>query len=107
MTNNISKLKVSKNTEDALPDKDSTGTFSRWIENEKQRLRLMTYPPNYKADHICYDGHAFYVVEGKIKIELGEEVTEWNKGDIFIIPDEIPHRVINIYNKTAKMVVVD
>ncbi|HLQ82812.1 MAG TPA: cupin domain-containing protein [Pseudogracilibacillus sp.] len=107
MTNNRSKLKVSKNTETALPDKDSTGTFSRWIENENQRLRFMIYPPKYRADHTCYDGHAFYVVEGKINIELGEEMTEWRKGDVFIIPDKVPHRVINIYKETAQMVVVD
>lgn len=107
MSDNLAKLKISRGIEEATPDKASAGAFSRWLETEKQRLRVLTYPSDYEADHVCYDGHAFYVVEGSLKIELGKEISEWGKGDAFIIPDGVPHRVLNPFESDASVVVVD
>ena len=104
---NLSKVKVSKKDETFTADKASTGAFSRWLETDKQRLRVVKYPTGYEADHVCYEGHAFYVTEGSIKIEMGEEVAEWETGDAFIIPDDVPHRVFNPYDDDATVVVVD
>lgn len=103
----LDKIVVSKHTEASTPDKASTGALSRWLETDKQRLRVVTYPVGYKADHTCYDGHAFYIVEGKINIHIGDELTEWTEGDAFIIPDEVPHLVENRFDKDALVIVVD
>lgn len=102
-----SKLIVSKHSEPLTPDTMSRGASSRWLESEKQRLRLVSYPSNYIADHICHDGHAFYVTEGKITIQIDDEITEWVQGDAFIIPDGVPHVVKNPYKLAALVVVVD
>jgi len=107
MSENLSKLEVSREEEKVTPDKASAGAFSRWLETEKQRLRVVVYPKGYEADHICYDGHAFYIAEGSIKIELGHEVSEWGKGDAFIIPDGVPHKVLNPSESEAQVIVVD
>ncbi|MEC5424748.1 cupin domain-containing protein [Virgibacillus sp. C22-A2] len=104
---NLSKVKISKNDEKFTPDKASTGALSKWLETDNQRLRVVKYPSGYKADHVCYDGHAFYVASGNIKIEMGEEITEWNAGDAFIIPDDVPHQVVNPFDDDAEVVVVD
>lgn len=104
---NLSKVQVARKGEEFTADKASTGALSKWLETDKQRLRVVLYPVGYEADHVCYDGHAFYVVSGSIKIEMGEEVTEWEAGDAFIIPDEVPHRVINPFDEDAQVVVVD
>ncbi|VEF47534.1 Uncharacterized conserved protein, contains double-stranded beta-helix domain [Bacillus freudenreichii] len=104
---NLSKVKIAKREEEFTPDKASTGAFSKWLETDKQRLRLVKYPSGYEADHVCYDGHAFYIVSGSIKIEMGEELAEWQAGDAFIIPDEVPHRVVNPFDDDAQVVVVD
>lgn len=101
------KLVVSKHTEGLIPDKVSNGALSRWLETDKQRMRVVSYPSGYKADHTCYDGHAFYVVNGKINIHIGEELTEWTSGDAFIIPDEVPHVVENSFDEDALVIVVD
>lgn len=98
---------ASKKNEDFLPDAASKGAFSRWLESEKIRLRVVVYPSGYEADHVCYQGHAFYVVSGHIKIKHDEEITEWSEGDAFIIPDEIPHVVFNPNDEEAKVIVVD
>ena len=103
----LEKIAVSKHTEKATPDKVSNGALSRWLEIDGRRLRVVTYTVGYKADHTCYDGHAFYIVEGKIKIHLGDELTEWQAGDAFIIPDEVPHLVENDFDQDAVVVVVD
>ncbi|MBY7144422.1 cupin domain-containing protein [Virgibacillus sp. NKC19-3] len=103
----MSKLIVSKKNDDFLPDSVSKGAFSKWLEDEKLRMRVVVYPSGYEADHVCYQGHAFYVVSGNIKIKIDEEITEWNKGDAFIIPDDIPHVVFNPNEEGAKVIVVD
>lgn len=104
---NLSKVHISREDAEVTPDKASTGAFSRWLETDKQRLRVVVYPTGYEADHTCYDGHTFYVASGNIKIRLGEEVSEWREGDAFIIPDEVPHRVFNPFGDDAKVIVVD
>lgn len=106
-TNNLSSLISSKSNEKFTLDKASTGASSRWLESDDQRMRIVKYPSGYEADHTCYEGHAFYVLSGNITIHLGEEITEWNEGDGFIIPDKIPHVVTNPYDEVAKIVVVD
>ncbi|WP_240375642.1 cupin domain-containing protein [Bacillus piscicola] len=104
---NLTKVHISRGDEKATPDKASTGALSRWLETDKQRLRVVTYPTGYEADHVCYDGHSFYITEGSIKMEVGEEVVEWKEGDAFIIPDDVPHRVFNPFASDAKVIVVD
>lgn len=103
----LSNVKVAKNEERFTPGKASTGALSKWLETEKQRLRVVKYPSGYQADHVCYDGHAFYVVSGTIKIEMGADLTEREAGDAFIIPDEVPHRVVNPFDDDAEVVVAD
>ncbi|HLR70071.1 MAG TPA: cupin domain-containing protein [Pseudogracilibacillus sp.] len=107
MSENLAKVHISRNAEEFTPDKASTGALSRWLETDGKRLRVVIYPSGYEADHTCYDGHSFYVVDGSITIKLGEEIAEWNEGDAFIIPDEVPHQVINPNEKDAKVIVVD
>ena len=107
MSQHLSKVQVSRKNEEFTPDKASTGALSRWLETDNKRLRVVVYPSGYEADHVCYDGHSFYVVSGSIKIEFGEEIAEWNKGDAFIIPDDVPHRVFNPFDADAKVIVVD
>lgn len=107
MANHISKIEISNSGEKSIPDKASTGALSRWLETDKQRLRVVTYPSGYEADHTCLDGHAFYVASGKVNIKHDDEVSEWSEGDAFIIPDGVPHLVFNPFESDAKVVVVD
>ncbi|MEN1968729.1 cupin domain-containing protein [Lentibacillus sp. N15] len=103
----LSNMVVSKNNEEFYPDSASKGAVSRWLEIDNARMRVVVYPSGYEADHVCYQGHAFYVVLGHIKIKIDNEVTEWNEGDAFIIPDDTPHVVFNPNKEEAKVIVVD
>src|SRR5699024_3936004 len=105
LESNLEKLYISKKEEVSQPDQASTGAYSRWLEGDGKRQRMVTYPKGYEADHICYAGHSFCMIEGEIKIMLGDEVTEWKEGDAFIIPDKVPHRVFNPFELDAKVVV--
>lgn len=106
-SNNMEKIQSSKKDIKAIPDRVSKGALSRWLETDKQRLRVVTYPSGYEADHICFDGHAFYIASGKINIKHYEQTTEWNEGDAFIIPDNVPHLIYNPFENDAKVIVVD
>lgn len=107
MNDYISKVVKSKHNAKDSPDPVAKGAFSRWLEDDNIRMRIISYPPGFKADHICYKGHAIYVISGGIKLQMGEAVTEWGEGDAFIIPDDVPHVVVNDSNRDAKVVVVD
>jgi|SRR5699024_652599 len=107
MKSSKEKLRLSKKDDKSYPDKSSTGAYSRWLEIDEKRLRIITYPRGYEADHVCYDGHSFYVIYGNIKIELESEITEWHSGDAFIIPDGVPHRLFNLSEEDANIVVAD
>lgn len=107
MKSNIENLQFSRKDDRYHPDEASTGAYSRWLEIDGKRQRIVIYPTGYEADHICYDGHSFYIIEGSIKIVLGEEITEWQEGDSFIIPNNVSHRVLNSFDVDAKVVVTD
>lgn len=107
-TNNyLSKIINSEHDENKTPDSAAQGALSRWLENENIRMRIMLYPSGFKSDHVCNKGHALYVISGNIKMYIGEDIAEWNEGDAFIIPDEIPHLVFNSEPEDAKVIVVD
>src|SRR5699024_11692685 len=101
---NQEKLRSTKSNDQPSPDKACTGDYSRWIETDRKRQRIITYPKNYEADHICYDGHSFYVIEGNIQVVLGEEITEWQENDDFIIPVNVHNHVFNPFVFVAKVV---
>lgn len=104
---NKRKIQVSKRNDQITPDKASDGAFSRWLEVDNKRMRVVTYPKGYKADHICFDGHSFYILEGKILIDIGDEIVEFEQGDAFIIPNNLQHRISNTFDLDAEVVVVD
>jgi len=107
MKTNQEQLEISRKSDEPSPDKASKGAYSRRLELDGKRLRIVTYPKGYEADHVCYDGHSFYVIDGSVKIELGDEITEWDSGDAFIIPDGVPHRLINPFKEDAQVAVAD
>ena len=104
---NLNKVKISRNGEKTYADRASAGAYSRWLEVDGKRQRIVTYPSGYEADHTCYTGHSFYIIKGSIKIALGEEITEWQENDAFIIPDNVPHRLFNSFDVDAIVVVTD
>ena len=42
----------------------------RIIQRDAVRIRLVTYSPEYLADHWCSKGHIIYCVEGEMETEL-------------------------------------
>jgi len=51
--------------------KGDTG-FAEWrtLFRDDVRIRLVTYSPNYLADHWCNKGHIIFCVEGEMETEL-------------------------------------
>jgi len=103
----ISSITYSNNNEDFIADPAANGALSRWIESDSMRLRIMSYPSEFEADHTCYKGHSLYILSGKIELQIGKEITKWKKGDALIIPDTVPHVVKNTSKEEAKVIVVD
>ena len=104
---NIQKLLISTKESASLPDKASKGAYSKWLENDIGRMRILTFPPGYEGDHICYKGHSIYVISGKYRMYLGESVIEWEEGDSFIIPNGVPHRSTNPGIHEVRIVMFD
>jgi len=42
----------------------------RILHRDEVRIRLVTYSPNYLADHWCSKGHIIFCVEGDMETEL-------------------------------------
>ena len=42
----------------------------RALQRDEVRIRLVTYSPNYLADHWCSKGHIIFCVEGNMETEL-------------------------------------
>jgi quercetin dioxygenase-like cupin family protein len=40
------------------------------LHRDDVRIRLVTYSPNYLADHWCSKGHIIFCVEGEMETEL-------------------------------------
>lgn len=59
---------------DALPAPEGRGetgaSRARTVDAGEVRLRVVEYGPGYLADHWCHRGHAVYVLEGELVIEL-------------------------------------
>lgn len=101
------KLLVSRVDESSVPDRTAKGAVSRWLQTESVRMRLVTFPPGYKGDQVCYKGHSIYVISGFYKMALGNTELIWQEGDAFIIPDDVPHRSFNPGKTEAKIVMFD
>ncbi len=48
----------------------------------------------------------FYVLQGRIEIENGNEIAQLDKGDSLEIIPTIPHRVRNVYDEDAHFLVI-
>lgn len=48
--------------------------YAEWkiIQRDEVRIRLVTYSPNYLADHWCSKGHIIFCVEGEMETELAD-----------------------------------
>jgi len=44
----------------------------RTLHRDDIRIRLVTYSPNYLADHWCSKGHIIFCVEGEMETELND-----------------------------------
>lgn len=46
--------------------------YAEWktLQRDEIRIRLVTYSPNYLADHWCRKGHIIFCVEGTMETEL-------------------------------------
>lgn len=107
LNGNYAKLIVSKSDATPTPDKAANGAVSRWLQSDSVRMRVITFPPGYEGDHVCYKGHSIYVIEGTYKMDIGDDIVQWNAGDAFVIPDNVPHRSFNPNEKEAKIVMFD
>jgi uncharacterized RmlC-like cupin family protein len=51
---------------------------------------------------------AVYVLEGRGREEIGEQVVEWETGDTYYLPPNVPHRHINVDpEKSAKLLLIE
>lgn len=52
--------------------KQGTTGFAEWrtLFRDETRIRLVTYSPEYLADHWCSKGHIIFCVDGDMETEL-------------------------------------
>ena len=76
-------------------------------KSEHLQVMLMSIPPGGGAGSraYSYDGEkAGLVLEGAIRLQLGEDVLELNEGDSFQFNSSIPHTFSNNHTVAAKVV---
>ena len=72
------------------------------------RVRMVSYSPNYLADHWCDRGHVLYVLEGELKTELKDgRVFTFGPGQGYTVSDfgDAAHR--SSTDTGAKLFIVD
>lgn len=64
--------------------------YAEWriIKRDDVRIRLVTYSPEYLADHWCSKGHIIFCVDGSMETELdsGEKYL-LQKGQLYTVGD--------------------
>jgi quercetin dioxygenase-like cupin family protein len=52
--------------------KQGTTGYAEWrtVFRDEIRIRLVTYSPDYSADHWCHKGHIIFCAEGEMETEL-------------------------------------
>lgn len=88
--------------------KGETGTsFWQTIYKDGLRMRIVSYSPNYSADHWCSKGHIVYCLEGSFISELANgEQTVLTAGMTYIVSDELStHRSFS--ENGAKLLIID
>ncbi|WP_353549697.1 DHCW motif cupin fold protein [Sediminibacterium sp. KACHI17] len=65
--------------------------FAEWriLYRDDIRIRLVTYSPNYLADHWCNKGHIIFCAEGEMETELENgEKHLLKKGQLYTVGDK-------------------
>lgn len=77
------------------------------LEQGNLRVRVVEYSPGYLADHWCVKGHAAFVLEGDLVIELESKTKHpMKKGMSFQVSDGIDAHMVFSENG-AKVFIVD
>lgn len=65
--------------------------FAEWriLHRDDVRIRLVTYSPEYLADHWCSKGHIIFCVEGEMETELENGQKHFLKqGQLYTVGDQ-------------------
>ena len=75
--------------------------------------RLVIHTNEYEPGGTSGDGHAhpdqeqaFYILEGDIEIEVGDEIYELGAGDCVLLPRDVFHKHRNIGDKPLKFLFI-
>lgn len=81
---------------------------ARSIQSGDIQVRLLSYSPDYVADHWCFKGHIVFVTKGALTIEYqdGQE-HRLEEGSSYFVGDNerSPHRVISPTG--ASVIIID
>ena len=82
----------------AVPETTHPGTSGvatwRTVQAGNVRVRVVTYSPDYLADHWCSRGHILFVLEGELITEIqGGSAHTLTAGMSYQVSDDVaPHR---------------
>lgn len=75
--------------------------------------RLVIHTNEYEPGGISGDGHAhsnqeqaFYILEGEIEVEVGDETYQMGPGDCVLLPRDVFHKHRNIGDKALKFLFI-
>ena len=75
--------------------------------------RLIIHTNEYEPGGLSGDGHAhadqeqaFYILEGEIEVEVGDEICQLGPGDAVLLPRNVFHKHRNIGDKPLKFLFI-
>ncbi|OYD99212.1 cupin domain-containing protein [Nostoc sp. 'Peltigera membranacea cyanobiont' 232] len=71
-----------------------------FVENE---VGYLAGPPLHLHP---YQTEIHYLIQGKLRYHIGEEILELTSGDSLCIPKNTPHAWINLYSEPARIVAI-
>jgi quercetin dioxygenase-like cupin family protein len=72
-----------------------------------KRLRLVEFLPGFSDPNWCVKGHVVYVLEGTLDSEYEDGLSTRRAGEAYIIPWGVKHRSRNLYDRPARLLIVD
>jgi len=71
-----------------------------------QKIRLVEFSDGFEEKDWCTNGHAGYVLEGKLSVAFGGRVIDFKAGDGLFVPEGEAHKHKAMIAKGDKVLIV-
>jgi mannose-6-phosphate isomerase-like protein (cupin superfamily) len=88
------------------PNPHGVSVKSIYDHESAQAVHITLLPGQELKKHVTPVDVFFYILEGKGKVEIGDETMDVSKDMTVESPARIPHRIMNPFSETMRLLVI-